>query len=364
MVPVFFVFFLGAGIAYANGANDVSKGIATLVGSGSADYRRAIAWGTLWTGVGGLSGALLGKAMVATFGKGIFAAGVQPTLATAIAILFGAMLWVGIATHKGLPVSTTHAIVGSIVGVAVLAFGPAGMNWATLTHRVVLPLVLSPMIALLLTAATLRTLNAVVPATDCVCLEVSRPALASDALLAPDMALVQVAACVSKEQPNSRGITFNHLHWGTSAATSFSRGLNDAPKIVALVLGAMLVAGTRPSKPLGAFVVVTAGMLAGGWLAGRKVTRVLGCKVTPMNHRESFIANLITVALVAPGTALGLPMSTTHVASGAIIGISSGEHKLNHSVVREMILAWVVTVPGAALLGAAVLVVLRAMGMK
>jgi len=102
---------LGMLLAYANGSNDVSKGIATLAGSGVTNYRRAILWGTAWTGLGGFAGALLAGAMVGTFGKG--AAGrIVPTLAAAIATILGAAAWVAFATSAGLPVSTTHAIVG------------------------------------------------------------------------------------------------------------------------------------------------------------------------------------------------------------------------------------------------------------
>jgi len=107
-----FFFLLAAGvfIAYSNGANDVSKGIATLVGSGITDYKRAILWGTVWTGIGGLAGALLAGAMIETFGSGLLAEGTVPTLAAALATIAGAGLWVALATRSGLPVSTTLTI--------------------------------------------------------------------------------------------------------------------------------------------------------------------------------------------------------------------------------------------------------------
>lgn len=85
---------VGVFLAYANGANDVSKGIATLVGSGVTDYRRAIAWGTMWTAVGGVLGAVFGGAMLATFGNEFLAPGTTPTFAAALAALIGAAAWV------------------------------------------------------------------------------------------------------------------------------------------------------------------------------------------------------------------------------------------------------------------------------
>jgi PiT family inorganic phosphate transporter len=101
-----------------------------------------------------------------------------------------------------------------------------------------------------------------------------------------------------------------------------------------------------------AFALVTLGILAGSWMGGRRVTTVLAEKVTQMNHREGFIANLVTAALVGPGAVLGLPMSTTHVSSGAIIGAGIlKETGVNRRTVREMILAWIITLPAAAVLG-------------
>ena len=117
-------------IAFANGQNDVSKGIATLVGSGVSSYRRAIVWGSVWTGLGGLAGAGLATAMIATFGKGLLSPDITPTYPAALATIIGAASWVAIATRTSLPVSTTHAIIGSLAGVGVLAYGVDGVEWS------------------------------------------------------------------------------------------------------------------------------------------------------------------------------------------------------------------------------------------
>jgi PiT family inorganic phosphate transporter len=101
-----------------------------------------------------------------------------------------------------------------------------------------------------------------------------------------------------------------------------------------------------------AFALVALGIVAGSLIAGRRVTAVLAENVTRMDHREGFVANLVTAALVGPGAALGLPMSTTHVSSGAIIGAGiSKEAGVNLGTVRDMVLAWIITLPAAALLG-------------
>ena len=111
--PLLAIFIVGFGLAYFNGANDVSKGIATLVGSGVTNYRRAVAWGTLWTGIGAGLAAFTADAMLRTFNRVSLATGLHTT-PIAIATMSGAILWIAFATLKGLPVSTTHAIVGAI----------------------------------------------------------------------------------------------------------------------------------------------------------------------------------------------------------------------------------------------------------
>jgi PiT family inorganic phosphate transporter len=366
-----FVLAVGIAIAYVNGGNDVSKGIATLVGSGVTNLRRAVLWGTLWTGMGGIAAAFLAHAMLQTFGKGLLRQGIRPSLGPAIATIAGGALWVALATFKGLPVSTTHAIVGSVAGVASVAYGLHGVNWPAMGAKVFLPLLLSPIASLAITAVLIRISRVLVPErlTDCLCFQVEQPGMPATAggatvAFAPAAApRIHVASCVSSAK-NATGITLNHMHWFTSGTASFARALNDAPKMAALVISAALLIGT-PEPPIFYFVAITAGMLAGSWYAGRKVTEVLAGKITRMDHREGFLANLVTAALVGPGAALGLPMSTTHVASGGIMGIAAARSAgINRSTVRDMVLAWIVTLPAAALLGVVAFFVLRRMGMR
>jgi inorganic phosphate transporter, PiT family len=358
---------LGVLLAYANGSNDVSKGIATLAGSGVTNYRRAILWGTAWTGLGGFAGALLAGAMVSTFGKGLLASGIVPTLAAAIATILGAAAWVAFATSAGLPVSTTHAIVGSVVGVGTIAYGFSGVNWAVVGGKIALPLLLSPIVALIATTVVLRSWKYFATPSgnigECLCAEVESSQLsmatAPDGIVAsfltnvPSFKLtVDSQRACAVERPAAFRITINDLHWLTSGATSFARGMNDAPKMVAIVLATTALPTSIPGFRSVAFLVVTLGMVAGSWIAGRRVTTVLAEEVTPMDHRGGFVANLVTAALVGPGAALGLPMSTTHVSSGAIIAVGSQSAAgLKWKTVREILLTWVVTLPAAALLG-------------
>jgi PiT family inorganic phosphate transporter len=327
---IILVVIAGAVIAFVNGQNDVGKGIATLVGSGVTNYRRAIVWGAIWTGIGALAGSLIAGAMLTTFGKGLLGAGVTPTFATALAVIFGAAAWVLIATRAGLPVSTTHAIIGALTGVGLVAFGTRGVRWEAIEHKLLVPLLVGPFIALAATAALLR---------------IGRRH-GDLAFALPTLMVASSAACA--KQPSAARVTMDHLHWATSGAASFARGLNDAPKIVALILGgaALTSAGIAPAIW---FAIVTVAMVAGSVWGGLRVTRVLAENVTRMDHREGFVANLVTALLVGLGAWQGLPLSTTHVSTGAIIGAGTTRGSaIDWRTVRGMVLAWVVTIPLAA----------------
>ncbi len=375
---VLLVLVLGFALAYVNGANDVSKGIATLVGSGVTNYRRAILWGASWTATGGLLGAVFAKAMVATFGDGLLAPSTTPTLPAAGATLFAAAAWVFLATRAGLPVSTTHAIVGSFVGVAAMAYGVDGVRWSALSDKVFLPLLATPVVSLILVVLLLRTARGGSPASgqppDCFCADVQpvRVPLASLSDGARAVALVPGAAqlrvvsgpsdACAVAHPRALRLTLDHLHWLASGATSLARGMNDAPKIVALVLAAAALGVQTTVSPSALFVLVTTGMVLGSVVAGLRVTHVLAEKITAMDHREGFAANLVTAALVSAGATLGLPLSTTHVSSGGIVGVGLQRASLNRRTLRDVALAWLVTLPAAALLGMAAYALAKVLG--
>jgi len=370
-LTLFLVVVLGFALAYTNGSNDVSKGIATLVGSGVTSYRRAILWGTLWTGTGGIAAAFLSHAMIQTFGSSLLAPGRHPSFSAAFANIAGATLWVALATIKRLPVSTTHAIVGAVVGVASLAYGTGGVNWSSLVGKIALPLLLSPLAALAFTAALLRIFRSPAPdmENDRVCAAINHPVAAfsgvapmkSASLVAPQL---NITTCKSGEGRSPR-ITLNHLHWLSSGATSFARGLNDTPKMAAILMSAALLSGSVSLLPVTYFATIVLGIVIGSWVSGRRVTEMLASDVISMNHRDGFIANLVTATLVGFGAILGWPMSTTQVASGAIMGTAStGKKQMNWRSVRVMLLAWIVTLPGAACLGIASYVLLRTAGIR
>src|SRR5574340_764311 len=134
-------------LAFAKGTNDVSKIIATLVGSGVADYQTAITWGTIWTIAGTGTSAFVASAMVNAFSHGLIQSNRVLHPAVALAVLIGTMAWVFIASRTGLPVSTTHALTGAIVGSGFVAFAGEGLIWPAIGQKIAFPLLLSPFLA-------------------------------------------------------------------------------------------------------------------------------------------------------------------------------------------------------------------------
>lgn len=352
-------------LAYANGANDVSRGIATLVGSGVTNFRRAVIWGSMWTIAGGLLAAAVSQRLVATFGgKGILARPID-SHAFLAAVAAGAIAWVLFAARRGLPVSTTHSIAGALAGAAVMAQGWADLQWGFIGKKVALPLLLSPALALATLYAIFPLLRPLLARVDryCLCLE-RRVAIAGYGQVA--FSATQSAVLGSQEECASPAVAgrlnlVDGLHWFSSGATSFARALNDTPKIVALGLAASALFGVS-SFTLYAGIALAMGL--GSLVGGFRVTETLACRVTPMSPTEGFSANLVTSLLVALASSRGLPVSTTHVSSGAIIGI--GLHRDSRTVdwgtVRDMAIAWLVTVPVTGLVAAGTFALLRSLG--
>jgi PiT family inorganic phosphate transporter len=162
-----------------------------------------------------------------------------------------------------------------------------------------------------------------------------------------------ICACDSPQAGLTHGmnLSVNHLHWLTSGFLSFSRGLNDAPKLIAIVMPFLLL--DNLVAPVWLFFVGALSMGAGSWFAGKNITEVLGFKVTKMNHEQGFSANFVSAFLVIGASRFGLPVSTTHVSSSAIMGVGIANKKgLNMRTVKSMLFAWLVTAPITGLFAA------------
>lgn len=363
----FVAFALVLALAFANGTNDVSKAIATLVGSGITNYRMAILWGTIWTVIGAIVSAFVATAMLRTFSHGLIISTVAISPSLALGTLCGAILWVLIASRTGLPVSTTHALTGAIVGGGLIAVGAEGIVWSAITTKIVLPLLFSPLLAVsvsVLFYPAVRTLSRRWEGS-CLCLLPASRALVTLNAKGMTRTLFQatgfgqpVVAVPSRcDRAGLSGFTvgLDSIHWLSSGLASLARGTNDAPKIVAMLLLASTVASwTSLSLQVVAFTGVAVAMGLGSYVGGLRVTEVLAEKVTRMDHVEGLSANLTTSSLVMISAAVGLPVSTTHVSSSAIIGIGllKGLHAVRWDTVRDMVLAWCVTGPAAGLIAA------------
>jgi PiT family inorganic phosphate transporter len=359
-------------LAFANGSNDNGKGVATLVGFGAARPLPALAYATAATAAGGVVSFWLAGGLLKGFSTGLFAAGTPIDNSLFVCVLVGACAWVLFASRFGMPISTTHAIVGALCGAGVVSFGAAKVRWSFLGASFAVPLAVSPVLSLAVVYVVAWPVGYVVArvAGRCVCVVETAPAMA------PAMAGVGAAGDVGTGVPavvvdyesncppedrvaaaTASGVAMG-VHWISGGLISFARGWNDTPKIAALSLFAL--ASVNHGTAIG-FAVVTAAMAVGGMLAGRKVLDTLSKKLTPLPLSESLTASLTTAALVLTASRFALPVSTTHVATGAIIGagLKNDTASIKWSKVGEIVLSWLVTLPVAGLIAAGARVVIR-----
>lgn len=357
MIEGIVVFILVLLLAWANGANDIPKGIATLVGSGASRPLRAIAWATLCTVAGGLVALAWGGDLVNTFSTLFTAADPAAGRRIVAASLCGATAWVVLATRTGLPVSTTHALLGGIVGAVLTGTGASDLNGAVLANKVLVPLLLSPLVAIaacwiLLLAA--RYVAARVPAWKPGCCE-------------HDAWRKNPYVCADNARTDGRRLNerlWIVLHWFSGGATSFARSLNDVPKIAVFLIIAdtLLPVGTGFSGATAIpIVAVTLTMALGGVWGSLKVLHVLAHRVSRLEPGSGLAANVGTSFLVLAATPLGFPVSTTHVSTGALLGVRWAGHSRPQEAdaLKWILLGWVVTFPVAAVISAGVMQTLK-----
>lgn len=309
------LFLAACFLAFTNGANDNFKGVASIYGSGTTSFRVALGWGTATTLAGSIAAIFLAGELMKKFsGKGLVPDALAQSPDFLFAVALGAALTVLLATRLGFPISTTHSITGALAG-AGLADGD--VHFGALGESFLLPLLLSPVIA-----------------------------LAAGALVYLVLKMARVA-------PDHRTRTLDALHFLTAGAVSFARGLNDAPKIAALLL-------VVPALDLRwGIAAVAAAMALGGLLGARRVAETMAHKITGMNPGQGFAANLATSALVTMASWHALPVSTTHVSVGALVGIGATTRQAHWRAIEQIALSWVITLPCAAVLAVVAAVALR-----
>jgi PiT family inorganic phosphate transporter len=349
MMLAIFIVAGTAVLAFANGANDVSKGVATLAGSGRASYRSAINWGTFWTFAGAAASLVISVGLINTFTSAIVGPDVLSMSSFPLAVALGAAAWVILASLTGLPVSTTHALTGAIVGVALTAGGTGAVNWWVLLSSIAAPLALSPLVSAFIGYGMHAVAERLSPA--CLCVEDDVHAYAANAdgtiaaMLLPQ--IVTSSTGCSTAAAGGRFMPAGALHWGSAAALSFARGVNDNAKIAAIAALGLSASGVQLWV---AFAVTAAAMTLGSYAAGLRVTRTLGERVVQMDRDTGLAASLVAAALVMTASFYTLPVSTTHVSTGAIVG--AGMRQGNGAVawprVGAFVIAWAGTLPVAA----------------
>ena len=340
-------------LAFSNGANDNFKGFATVWGSNTLSYRQALALATLATVAGSLAALFLAETLVQNFsGKGLVADVVVNAPMFILSVACGAALTVFLATRLGYPVSTTHALIGGLLG-AGLAQAGGDVHFDKLMQTFLLPLLVSPLLAAMLGASAYSALRLHKAEQDCVCVtESAIPAMAGGMarIAAPLWVVGSDDDCAQLPVVARFSITrwLDKLHVLSALAICFARGVNDTPKIAALLLASSLLDAQTSVGWL------AAAMALGGILFARRVAERMSYRVTRMDHAQGLTANLITAMLVLFASKLGVPVSTTHVSIGSIAGVGMRAQTLDWVALRQIMLSWLTTLPLAAALAFAV----------
>ena len=369
---VLLILLIGLFLAYANGANDNFKGVATLYGSSTTSYKKALIWATITTAAGSLTALLLAKGLLAAFsGKGLVPNAVLELRSFPLAVGLAAATTVMLATRFGFPISTTHSLVGALIGTGLMAVGTK-ISFHQIMGAFFLPLLISPVMAVLSAIVLYPLIKKAgcflnISKEHCLCVGtkvlgvVPQGVNMEQALMTMSSELEITTGtktqCVERYQGSVLGIdvgsALDVLHYLSAGAVSFARGLNDTPKIAAI----LLVGGAL--DPLVAIILVGLLIGVGGMLHTRRVAEKMSLDITGMNHAEGLFANLVTSFLVIFASRLGMPVSTTHVSCGALFGIGTATSKAHFKTISSIIASWIITLPVAMTLSAVLFLVFR-----
>lgn len=352
-------------LAYSNGANDNFKGVASLFGSRTTTYRTALAWATITTFAGSVCSIFLAQSLLKKFsGKGLVPAALAGSEHFLLAVALGAGLTVILATRLGFPISTTHGLTGAIVGSGMAATG-GQVAFGVLGRQFFLPLMLSPLIAVVLGALIYLAFRLVrlrlgITKESCFCVGSEQrvvPIAQPTSVLAVQQTAALAATIDGEAECSERyagaylGINcqraMDAAHFLSAGVVSFARGLNDTPKMAALLLV------VHAFDIRWGLVLVALAIALGGMLNARRVAETMSHRITAMNHGQGFSANLATGILVILASKFGLPVSTTHVSVGALFGIGVTTRQADFRVVSGILFSWLLTLPCAAILSGA-----------
>jgi PiT family inorganic phosphate transporter len=311
------VVLVALGFDFTNGFHDTANAVATSVSTRALTPRLAVAIAA----VANLAGAFVTTAVATTVGKGIIDTGLA-TPKTVLAALFGAIAWNLLTWWWGLPSSSSHALIGGLMGAALVQSGVDGVEWHDILHKVAIPAVAAPLIAF---------------------------AAGAGLLVAIYWALIWM-------RPGFANRTFRIGQLGSGTWLAFTHGSNDAQKTMGVIALALYTHGSISTFYIPDWVKVSAGLAiglgtyAGGW----RIMRTLGQRVIAMEPAQGFTAQTSGGLVIWAATHLGYPLSTTHTISGAVIGSGAAKRlsAVRWGVAGNIVVAWVLTIPAAALVAA------------
>jgi inorganic phosphate transporter, PiT family len=314
------VVVVALGFDFTNGFHDTANAIATSVGTRALSPRMAV----LIAAVANLAGAFVTTAVAKNIATGIIDANLA-TLDTLLAALFGAIAWNLLTWWLGLPSSSSHALIGGLIGAALAQSGEEGVEWHGVAHKVVIPAVFAPAIAFAAAFLLLLLLYWIFK------------------WLNPGVA--------------SRGFRLGQI--GTGTWVAFTHGANDAQKTMGVIALAIVLHdnGDVANLEIPAWVKVSAGLAIGlgTYVGGWRIIRTLGQRVFRMEPESGFAAQATAGTTIYLATKLGYPLSTTHVVSGAVMGAGATRRlsAVRWGVAGNIVVAWILTLPAAALVAAA-----------
>jgi inorganic phosphate transporter, PiT family len=310
---------IALGFDFTNGFHDTANAIATSVGTRAVTPRMAV----LIAAVANLAGAFVTTAVAKNVAKGIID-GNLATQQTLVAALLGAIAWNLLTWWFGLPSSSSHALIGGLVGAALVQSGEKGVLWHGLAHKVVIPALLAPAIAF---------------------------AGAFLLLLVIYWVFVWI-------QPGTANRGFRLGQLGTGTWVAFTHGANDAQKTMGVIALALVLHrhGDVADLSIPNWVKVAAGLAIalGTYVGGWRIIRTLGQRVVQMEPESGFAAQAAAGTTIYLATKYGYPLSTTHVISGAVMGAGATKRlsAVRWGVAGNIVVAWVLTIPAAAAVAA------------
>jgi inorganic phosphate transporter, PiT family len=312
------VIAVALGFDFTNGFHDTANAVATSVSTRALSPRLAV----LIASVANLAGAFVTTAVAKTVGKGIIDTGLA-TEKTVLAALLGAIAWNLLTWWLGLPSSSSHALIGGLIGAALVQSGSEGVEWHGVVHNVALPALVSPLLGF---------------------------AGAFAILLAIYWIFVRITPGIA-----NRGFRLGQLATGTWVA--FTHGANDAQKTMGVIALALFEAGKIDHFYIPTWVIVSAGLAiaAGTYAGGWRIMRTVGQRIFSLEPASGFAAQLSGGTVIYVATHFGYPVSTTHVVSGSVMGAGATKRlsAVRWGVAGNIVFAWVLTIPAAALVAAA-----------